>query len=38
MTPATRALVIIDPTTRPARVYLTETRRALLDFADRHGL
>ena len=38
VTPATRALVIIDPNNPTGAVYSTETRRALLDFADRHGL
>lgn len=38
VTPATRALVIIDPNNPTGAVYPTETRRALLDFADRHGL
>ncbi len=38
VTPATRALVIIDPNNPTGAVYPTETRRALLDFADQHGL
>ena len=38
VTPATRALVVIDPNNPTGAVYPTETRRALLDFADRHGL
>jgi alanine-synthesizing transaminase len=38
VTPATRALVIIDPNNPTGAVYPTATRRALLDFADRHGL
>ena len=38
MTPATRALVVIDPNNPTGAVYSTATRRALLDFADRHGL
>ena len=38
VTPATRALVIIDPNNPTGAVYPAETRRALLDFADRHGL
>jgi alanine-synthesizing transaminase len=38
VTPATRALVVIDPNNPTGAVYSTETRRALLDFADRHGL
>ena len=38
VTPATRALVVIDPNNPTGAVYSTETRRALLDFADKHGL
>ena len=38
VTPATRAIVIIDPNNPTGAVYSTETRRALLDFADQHGL
>jgi histidinol-phosphate/aromatic aminotransferase/cobyric acid decarboxylase-like protein len=38
ITPATRALVIIDPNNPTGASYSTETRLALLDFADRHGL
>ena len=38
VTPATRALVIIDPNNPTGAVYSTGTRRALLNFADRHGL
>jgi alanine-synthesizing transaminase len=38
VTPATRALVVIDPNNPTGAVYPVETRRALLDFADRHGL
>jgi alanine-synthesizing transaminase len=38
VTPATRAVVVIDPNNPTGAVYPTETRRALLDFADRHGL
>ena len=38
VTPATRALVVIDPNNPTGAVYSTETRRSLLDFADRHGL
>jgi alanine-synthesizing transaminase len=38
VTPATRALVIIDPNNPTGAVYSRETRLALLDFADRHGL
>ncbi len=37
-TPATRAIVVIDPNNPTGAVYSTSTRRALLDFADRHGL
>jgi alanine-synthesizing transaminase len=38
VTPATRALVVIDPNNPTGAVYPVETRRALLDFADQHGL
>jgi alanine-synthesizing transaminase len=38
VTPATRALVVIDPNNPTGAVYSTDTRRALLDFADQHGL
>jgi alanine-synthesizing transaminase len=38
VTPATRVLVVIDPNNPTGAVYSAETRRALLDFADRHGL
>jgi alanine-synthesizing transaminase len=38
VTPATRALVVIDPNNPTGAVYPTETRLALLNFADRHGL
>ena len=38
VTPATRALVIIDPNNPTGAVYSTSTRRALLNFADEHGL
>ena len=38
VTPATRALVIIDPNNPTGAVYPREVRRALLDFADEHGL
>jgi len=38
VTPQTRALVIIDPNNPTGAVYSRDTRRALLDFADQHGL
>ena len=38
VTPATRALVVIDPNNPTGACYSTATRRALLEFADRHGL
>jgi alanine-synthesizing transaminase len=38
VTPATRALVIIDPNNPTGATYPTPVRRALLQFADRHGL
>ena len=38
VTAATRALVIIDPNNPTGAVYPAGTRRALLDFADEHGL
>ena len=38
MTHATRALVVIDPNNPTGATYPISTRRALLDFADRHGL
>jgi alanine-synthesizing transaminase len=38
VTSATRALVVIDPNNPTGAVYPAATRRALLDFADRHGL
>jgi alanine-synthesizing transaminase len=38
ITPATRAIVIIDPNNPTGASYSTATRRALLDLADRHGL
>ncbi len=37
VTPATRALVVIDPNNPTGASYSTATRRALLDLADRHG-
>jgi alanine-synthesizing transaminase len=38
VTPATRALVVIDPNNPTGAVYPEATRRALLNFADQHGL
>jgi alanine-synthesizing transaminase len=38
VTPKTRALVVIDPNNPTGAVYSTETRRALIEFAERHGL
>jgi alanine-synthesizing transaminase len=38
VTPATRALVVIDPNNPTGAVYPKETRLALLNFADQHGL
>jgi alanine-synthesizing transaminase len=38
VTPATRALVLIDPNNPTGAVYPPAVRRALLEFADRHGL
>jgi len=38
VTPQTRALVIIDPNNPTGAVYSRDTRAALLDFADHHGL
>jgi alanine-synthesizing transaminase len=38
VTPATRALVVIDPNNPTGAVYPAPIRHALLDFADRHGL
>ncbi|MBZ5560473.1 MAG: aminotransferase class I/II-fold pyridoxal phosphate-dependent enzyme [Acidobacteriia bacterium] len=38
VTPATRAIVIIDPNNPTGAVYPRATRRALIDFAERHGL
>ena len=38
VTPATRAIVIIDPNNPTGAVYSPAIRRQLLDFADRHGL
>jgi len=38
VTPATRAMVVIDPNNPTGAVYSTAVRRALLNIADRHGL
>jgi alanine-synthesizing transaminase len=38
ITPATRALVVIDPNNPTGASYSTAIRRGLLDLADRHGL
>jgi alanine-synthesizing transaminase len=38
VTPDTRVLVVIDPNNPTGAVYPTDTRRALLQFADDHGL
>ena len=38
ITPATRALVVIDPNNPTGATYPAATRRALIAFADRHGL
>lgn len=38
ITPATRAIVVIDPNNPTGAVYPASVRRALLDLADRHGL
>lgn len=38
VTPATRALVVIDPNNPTGATYPTPVRKALLEFADRHGL
>src|SRR5205814_1742947 len=38
VTSATRALVVIDPNNPTGAVYPTDTRRALIDFAETHGL
>jgi len=38
VTPRTRALVVIDPNNPTGAVYPTEIRRALVAFAERHGL
>ena len=36
--PATRAMVVIDPNNPTGAVYSTETRRALVELADSHGI
>ena len=38
ITPAARALVVIDPNNPTGAVYSTATRRTLIDLADHHGL
>lgn len=38
VTPATRALVVIDPNNPTGATYPLETRRALLDIADTHNI
>ena len=38
VTPATRALVVIDPNNPTGATYSPSVRRALLDFAEQHGL
>ena len=38
VTPATRALVVIDPNNPTGALYSMDTRRKLLDLAERHGL
>jgi aspartate/methionine/tyrosine aminotransferase len=38
VTPKTRALVVIDPNNPTGAVYPRETRRALIEFAEQHGL
>ena len=36
--PATRAMVVIDPNNPTGAVYSTDTRRAIVELADRHGI
>jgi len=38
VTPKTRALVVIDPNNPTGATYPTPVRKALLEFADKHGL
>jgi alanine-synthesizing transaminase len=38
VTPATRAMVVIDPNNPTGAMYPTSTRKALIGFAERHGL
>ena len=38
VTPRTRALVVIDPNNPTGAVYPVSVRRALIEFAERHGL
>jgi alanine-synthesizing transaminase len=38
VTPATRAIVVIDPNNPTGATYPTSTRKDLLSFADKHGL
>jgi len=38
VTPATRAVVVIDPNNPTGATYPTLVRRRILDFADKHGL
>lgn len=38
VTPATRAIVVIDPNNPTGATYPASTRQALLSFADKHGL
>lgn len=38
VTPKTKAIVVIDPNNPTGAVYPREVRRAILNFADRHGL